>query len=205
VAGRESNAAKASGAPWLDDDLPSQTNRYLFSAAGAEGDFEILIAKRWMLLFGASLAALLVGLALMYVPLLRGARVLTGAAAILLIAVLIWPEPALLLAQAATFGVCLALLALLLQKLVARGNRHEMTPSGRAISFIERSSQRIPFRTTDEGKAATTTASIAVEVYAEGSGMMAGDADQPKNGDANRSEAEPAVGASGSSRKNQVT
>jgi hypothetical protein len=205
VASRGGNSAAANERPLVDDDLPSQTSRYLFSTAGPEGRFAILVIPRWMLLFGASLGALVVGLSLIYVPAVRRPHVLIAAAALLLIAVLVWPEAALLLAQAASLGVGLVLLASALRRMMTWSDSREMTSSGRAPAIAERSSQRARFRSLDDEKAATTTASIAVEVSASGSGESAVGADGADTGDEERQAAEPAVGASGSSRAHRLT
>lgn len=203
---RVSDSAKKTTGAWLDDDLPSRTNRYLFSAVGQEARFEILAVPRWALLFGASLGALFVGLSVMYVPLLRGPRVLIAAAVILLAAVVLWPEQALLLAQAASFGICLAVFSFVLRRALTWSDARDLTPSGPAPSLIERSSQRLPFRSADEAKAATTTASIAVEVSNDGSGVSARGADHSSDQrEAGRPKAEPAVGASSASRKSHLT
>jgi hypothetical protein len=177
----------------------------LFSTVGQEARFEILAVPRWALLFGASLGALFVGLSVMYVPPLRGPRVLIAAAVILLASVALWPEQALLLAQAASFGVCLAVFSFVLRRILTWSDARDVSPSGRVPSLIERSSQRLPFRSADEAKAATTTASIAVEVADDGSGVSVRGADHSDQGEAGRTRAEPAVGASSASRKNQLT
>jgi hypothetical protein len=92
-----------------------------------------------------------------------------------------------------------------LRRILTWSNARDVSPSGRAPSLIERSSQRIPFRSADEANAATTTASIAVEVSGDESGVSATGADHSDNRDAGRPTAEPAVGASSASRKNRLT
>jgi hypothetical protein len=205
AASQRKTSAAGTDTSWLADELPSQTIRYLFSTAGAHDRFEILAAPRWLLLLTASLTALVLGLAVIYVPALHSSRVLIVVAVILLVAVLIWPEPAVLLAQAASFGVCLAVFAFVLRRVFLWNEARDIPSSGRPSSVFERSSQPLSHRSIDDKKAATTTASIAIEVSADSSGESAHDAARPENGDAHRPMAEPAVGASGSSRKNQLT
>jgi hypothetical protein len=205
AASQRNTSAARTDTSWLADELPSQTNRYLFSAAGAQDKFEILAAPRWFLMLAASLAALVLGLAVIYVPALHSSRVLIVAAVILLIAVLIWPEPALLLAQAASFGVCLAMFAFVMRRVFLWNEARDMPSSARPSSVFERSSQQLSHRSIDDKKAATTTASIAIDVSADKSGESETEATHPENGDSHRPMAEPAVGASGSSRKNQLT
>ncbi len=202
ITNRGSDSAKRTTAAWLDDELPSRTNRYLFSSVGQEARFEILAVPRWALMFAASLGALFVGLSVMYVPSLRAPRVLIATAVILLAAVMLWPEQALLLAQAASFGVCLAVVSFVLRRILTWSDARDMSPSGRAPSLNERSSQRIPFRSAN---AATTTASIAVEISGDESGVSARGADHSDNRNAGRPTSEPAVGASSASRKNRLT
>ncbi len=160
------DAAKPSAAA-VSDELPQRTNRYLFSTIGAETRFEIVVARRWLVLLLASLATLLVGFAVIYLPILRKPRVLLAVAALLLIAVLIWPEPAVLLTQAASLGLCLAVVAFVMRHAMKlrRGGR-DTASSQRALAAIERSSQRVPYRSPDGMKTATTTASIAVDAAA---------------------------------------
>ena len=61
----------------------------------------------------ASGAALLAGLLLIYIPLIRHPATLLAAALVLLGVGILYPEPALLVAQAAGLGLALALLAAL--------------------------------------------------------------------------------------------
>ncbi|HEV3416009.1 MAG TPA: DUF2304 domain-containing protein, partial [Pirellulales bacterium] len=158
------NATSPAVSAKFSDELPQHTNRYLFSAIGSETRFEVVIARRWLLLLIASLGMLLVGMALMYVPPLRAPRMLLTAAVALLIAVLIWPDPTILLAQAAGVGLGLAVLSFILQRMVGRREIAESTARASAPSHLERSSKRIAYRASDGRDAATTTASIAVEV-----------------------------------------
>jgi hypothetical protein len=168
AADNSTGAANSAGSAKFSDELPKRTNRYLFSSIGSETRFEVVIVRRWLLLLTASLGMLLTGLALMYVPPLRSPRVILAAAVMLLIAVLIWPDPMVLLAQAASVGLCLAVLALMLRRLVGRpGDITESTARAPASPTLERSSKRLAYRASDERDAATTTASIAVEVSAD--------------------------------------
>ena len=80
---------------------------------------------------------------------------------------LLWPDPAVLLAQAASVGFCLALLALVLRRTIGRRERDALAARGAAPPIIDRSSKRTPYRPADHGKSPTTTASIAVQVAAE--------------------------------------
>ncbi len=160
--GRTADAAAGVEATSLD--LPTNTSRYLFSTVGPESHFTVLVARRWLILFIASLVSLLAGLAVVYVPMLRQGRMLVAAAAALLVAAVIWPEPVVLLAQAAALGLGLVLLALVLRRFVGRRLLPAPPPaisSGSAAIAVERSSQRFAARPADTP---TTTASIAIEL-----------------------------------------
>ncbi len=145
-------------------DHPEHANRYLFSTAGQEGRFQVVIIRRWLLLLVASAGALAIGLALIYFPALRRTRALIAAAAVASIIALIYPEPALLFAQAGSLGLLLVLAALVLRGIV---NRRPAPVSPAAISGssrIERSSTRLHSRREPEPEPATTTTSpVAIE------------------------------------------
>jgi hypothetical protein len=99
-------------------------NSYLFSSMGNVERCELRSAWRSWILLSASGVALVAGLMLIYVPLSRHPATLFVAAVVLLsIGILYYPEPALLLAQAASLGLGLALVAGLLERSVARRRR----------------------------------------------------------------------------------
>ncbi len=145
-------------------ELPAKTNRYLFSTSGPGGKSAVFVARRWVILFAASLSSLLVGLALVYIPSIRRPRTLIAAATVLFLATIVWPEPALLIAQAAALGFALLVLALVLQRIVGRRLRPAPPPPlsfGSASAVLERSSKRFVTRSVETP---TTTASIAIEL-----------------------------------------
>jgi hypothetical protein len=151
------------------DEVPERTNRYLFSVVGPSEPFEVVVARRWLVLLLASFASLFAALAVIYVPALRQPRVLMAGACLLLLFVIIWPDPAILAAQAASLGFGLALLALVLRWLLgASGVR---VPIARPDSSkLERSSWRIHKPLSDKNELVTSTASIAVGSGAESPG-----------------------------------
>lgn len=114
------------------EDLPQETNQYLFSAVGGVEVVEIRLAPRVWLLSVASTAALVAGLALLYVRPLRHPFVLAVAGMGLLASSLALPEAAVALAQAALYGWALALLARLLKSSAA----------GRSSPVVVRSQSR---------------------------------------------------------------
>ena len=105
-------------------DHPEHANRYLFSTAGQEGRFELVVVRRWLLLLIASAVPLVVGLMLIYFPALRRLRVLIAAGVVALVVALIYPEPALLFAQAGSLGLLLVLAALRRARIVSGDRPH---------------------------------------------------------------------------------
>ena len=123
--------------------VPSNTNRYLFSSFGPVERCSLRTASRSWLVLGASGAALVAGLLLIYVPRLRHPAVLFVSALGLLTVGIVWPQPALLVAQAASLGLALALFAGLLQQSMA--GRRVTTIREPSSSIVERGSTRTQF------------------------------------------------------------
>jgi len=91
--------------------LPAGTNRYLFSRLGSAPSLSIRVAERSLIVLSASGVALILGLVLIYVPFVRRAGTLFALGLGLATLGLLYPEPALLLAQASTLGVLLAVIS----------------------------------------------------------------------------------------------
>ncbi len=123
------------------------TNRYLFSNFGRSGDVgrcELRTSgKEWIVLI-ASGAALVAGLLLIYVPASRHPAALLVAAVALMCVGTLYPEPTLLIAQAALLGLALTLMAGLLERTVARRWQGIM-PNGLSASVTETGSTQAPF------------------------------------------------------------
>jgi len=101
-------------------DVSGESNCYLFSTLGTVGRCELYTAMRPRIVLLASGIALVVGLTLIYVPKTRHpAALLLGAVALGSAAVL-EPEPVLLVAQAASLGVALSIVAGMLHRGVVR-------------------------------------------------------------------------------------
>lgn len=100
--------------------LPEKTNRYLYSTLGNVEQCVVRTAGRSWIVLVASGAALVAGLLLIYVPFSRRPGTLFTAAIGLLCLGMVYPEPTLLLLQAASLGVVLTLLAGMLERSVAR-------------------------------------------------------------------------------------
>ncbi len=102
---------------------PAGMNVYLFSSLGRIGPSEIVTAGRSTIVFISSGIALLLGLLLIYVPAARHPVALLVGAAFLAGLTAIYPELALMAAQASAVGLALALLALFLRQLTATRER----------------------------------------------------------------------------------
>ncbi|MHB9045983.1 MAG: hypothetical protein ACYC35_08590 [Pirellulales bacterium] len=142
-------------------DLPDGTNRYLFSVAGSPGIVELWTVSRSLLVLIASGAALVVGLLLIYVPLARGPGALLVVALGLLTAAAVYPEAALLVAQAASFGMVLALMAGVLEG-IARRRRGRRTSPADSSSILDRASTEVQFRLPKAGPPGSTETAAAV-------------------------------------------
>ncbi|MHB8860767.1 MAG: hypothetical protein ACYC6N_00075 [Pirellulaceae bacterium] len=90
---------------------PSEANRYLFTTFGAVRQLELITASRSWILLACSGITLMIGLVLLYVPVLRHPVLLLVAGAITAALGLMWPDLAILFSQAALLGVLLVLVA----------------------------------------------------------------------------------------------
>ncbi len=115
---------------------PAGMNNYLFSSLGRIGPCEIVTAGRSTIVFVASGLALLAGLLLIYVRAARHPVVLLAATAILAGLVAIYPELALMAAQAAVVGLALALLAIFLRQLTAGGRQPPLPEVSSAVTPV---------------------------------------------------------------------
>ena len=146
-------------------DHPEHANRYLFSTAGQDGRFEVVVARRWLLLLIASAAALAVGLGLIYFPALRRMRVVAAVAVVAIVVAIIYPDPALLFAQAGSLGLLLVFSALVLRGIVSRRPAPVSPAPISSLSRIDRSSTRLhPRREEDPEPATTATSPVALEM-----------------------------------------
>lgn len=124
--------------------VPSATSRYLFSTLGPVEQCELHVANRSLIVLGASGLALVVGLLLLYVPGSRHPLTLLVVAAGLLAATFLYPEPTLLVAQAASLGLALTLVAGLLQRSMVRRRRRFFPRESTSSLFDKGSTLAIP-------------------------------------------------------------
>ncbi|MGO8744561.1 MAG: hypothetical protein ACLQNE_01100 [Thermoguttaceae bacterium] len=141
-------------------ELPSQTNRYLFSTLGAVTRCRIRTADRALIVLAASGLALVGGLLVIYVRACRHPAALLVAAIALAAAAILLPDAALLGTQAAGLGLLAAMAAALLRRSGVRRTRGVLRdPSS---SVFERGSS--PASPRAAGNASTQIASPAVPV-----------------------------------------
>ena len=134
---------------------PAGMNVYLFSCLGRIAPCEIVTAGRSTIVFVASGLALLAGLLLIYVPAARRPPVLLAAAAILAVLTAIYPELAMMAAEASVLGLALAMLALFLRYATA-GRPQVVLPE---VSSAVRRSCRSRGQAKASGMAVAATAS----------------------------------------------
>ncbi len=161
-------STEASDADRRSGEVPARSNRYLFSSAGAEPRFEVLIARRWLILLIGSLIPLSIGMAVMYVAALRQTRIVLAACGAGLLVALIWPEPVLMLAQAAAVGVGLLPVAIWLRWLSIRPTAVAAPTSSGLHSTIDRNSKQLIFG-AGHSHPTPSTASISVGTAGQGS------------------------------------
>jgi hypothetical protein len=136
---------------------PAGTNRYLFSTFSPPADLAVRTASRKAILLVASGLALSVGLLLIYVPRLRHPAVLLLATVTALAAAVQWyPGPTVLVAQAASVGVVLALLAGLLNALLGRPRWLRSPVGAGAPSSLESRTTELHHRPSDSSARAIT-------------------------------------------------
>jgi len=133
------------GAAATDRSNPVGTNRYLFSTLGNVRRCELRTADRYWIVLIASGGASVAGLLLIYVPVSRHPGSLFGASVVLICVGAWFPEPTLLLAQAASLGLALTLIAGLLERGVARRRRRSMIPET-SSSILEKGSTQTQFQ-----------------------------------------------------------
>jgi len=144
----ESWAGATSQAP-----LPENSSIYLYSTFGNVDRLKLYTAGRAWIVLLASGVALMAGLLLIYMPLSRHPATLLVFALTMLSAGAIFPETTLLLAQAASLGLVLTLLAGLLNRGVAR--RRIARVSEISNSRVELGSTRAPYRPTVVGNSSS--------------------------------------------------
>ena len=133
----------------------ASANHYLFSTVGAAEPLEVHTLSRARLVLFASLPLLLCGLLLIYVPGLRHPAVILVAAVTVAAISIIDLELAVLLAQAASLGLVLAVLAVLLARVTVRASV-SATAARESSGAIERPFSDPYFRAPGSGSQPST-------------------------------------------------
>ena len=123
---------------------------------------ELRTANRWLIVLVASSSVLLGGLVLIYVPASRHPAALLVLAVGLLGASISYPAPALLVAQAASLGLALALFGALLHRALGR-TRGTVAGRDSSSSILDRHSTQAQYRPPMEAEQASTDA-VSVEM-----------------------------------------
>jgi hypothetical protein len=92
-------------------EVSPQTNRYVLTSLGSIENLEVYTASRAKLVMAGAGSVLAVGLLLLYLPALRHPAMLFVVGVVLAAGALTFPEPALLIAQAAAMGAALVMIA----------------------------------------------------------------------------------------------
>jgi hypothetical protein len=100
--------------------LPEGAGVYLYGNLGNAEHAELRTVGRTLIVAIASGAALVLGLLLIYVPIVRHPFSLLVISIVLLSLAMIYPEPAVMIAQASGLGLALTLLAGMLERIMAR-------------------------------------------------------------------------------------
>ncbi|HLA85108.1 MAG TPA: hypothetical protein VJL29_09960 [Thermoguttaceae bacterium] len=137
-------------------------NGYLFSAFGGPESFELVVMERSWIVLGASGAALVLGLLLIYVPAIRHPAGLFGAAVVLGGVGAIYPEPAVLALQAAALGLALTLVAGALERNAAR-RRYGMVVLETPASRVGRESTQTQLPVTSAAPSGNSTPTTSPE------------------------------------------
>lgn len=134
--------------------LPVASNQYLFSSLGTMSPCIFVSAKRQVVLLSLSGAVLVAGLLLLYFPSLRHPGLWLVAAVALATAGLLYPDLALLAAQAAVLGVALVPLARLMRWVFSR---RRVALGELRSPAASRSDSRISELTTRPGEGSSRT------------------------------------------------
>ena len=125
--------------------LPEGSGVYLYGNLGNADHAELLTIGRTLIVTVASGAALVLGLLLIYVPIVRHPFSLLVISLVLLSLAMIYPEPAAMIAQASGLGLALTLMAGILERSMAqRRKMFAFKESSKTIKELTSSRTRLP-------------------------------------------------------------
>jgi hypothetical protein len=136
-------------------------NVYLFSVIGNSESLTVRIARRSTIVFFASSIALAIVLVALYAAPLRRPRWIMAIGIGLVVLAVAYPEPAIVLAQAALLGIGLAVVAAFLHRLLPRDASAEDVSGLSNGASLERSSTEV-FHRPQPSASPSSTASVAV-------------------------------------------
>lgn len=164
---RESTIEQSDLEKWSDaqslPEAPTDTNRYVFSAVGPMTSLDVVTINRTLLVLAGSGTVLAIGLALLYLPVVRRPAILWVGALTLAVAALVCPEPALLAAQAALLGAALVLMAVAIHSYLNRRRTRPFVVRSGPSSIIDPGSTRTHQRANHNG---SSPEPVAIEVAA---------------------------------------
>ena len=137
---------------------PEILNHYLFSSFGRASEPQCVTANRTAILLVASGVALMLGLALIYIPALRHPGLLFAVGVILISAMLTYPGLAIGMAQASALGLVLIVGAFLLKQLVDYGQARRGLFGGAFYSSPDSKTVKAPATPIDSQALRTTSA-----------------------------------------------
>ena len=137
---------------------PETLNHYLFSSFGRVSEPQCVTADRTAILLVASGVALMLGLALIYIPALRHPGLLFGVGVTLISAMLVYPGLAIGIAQASALGLVLIVGAFLLKRLVDYGQARRGLLGGASYSSPDSKTVKAPATPIDSQALRTTSA-----------------------------------------------
>jgi hypothetical protein len=125
--------------------LPEGVGVYLYGNLGNADHAELRTIGRTLIVAMASGAALVLGLLLIYIPVIRHPFSLLVISLFLLSLAMIYPEPAVMIAQASGLGLALTLLAGMLERSMARRRKKfAFKESSKTIKELTSSRTRLP-------------------------------------------------------------
>ena len=151
------------GAPEQNEGLPEGVNQYLFSTFGPVSQVEFVSTERRAVLLISSLAVLAIGLLLIFLPFFRHPFWLLIGGLALLVAGFWFPGPAVQVAQAATLGIVVVMIAGLANSVVRRSGQQRAVIRGISRVAREPNTTETQFPRF-EGDSQASTAPLAIHL-----------------------------------------
>jgi hypothetical protein len=146
-----------------ETEAPQAMNVYLFSIIGDNSTLTAQVARRSTIVFVASSIALAIVLLALYATPVRRPRSLVAIGAGLGVLALAYPEPAIVLAQAALLGVGLAVVAAVLHRVLPHDTRGDDLSRLATNSIAEHSSTDVFRPAPSESPSSTASVTLALE------------------------------------------